>query len=550
MHIFYCLNILFILNVFSIQSYAQPEKLTDVVENIDEGIKYLSEKEYAKSIEKLVSSREKALRNNWHSQAFNATLNIGTNYYLMMDYGEAFHYYLEAYEIAVKHLGPKQEMQVFNNVGVLYTEDKDEEKAIESFLKAYEIAKKLGLKEEIGAYAINLALVGNKAGALDFSERYIEEAMPLLKESSNIYLLGQIAKVENLFLRGEYSNSEQIARTILPKITDLSHSEDRITVNDRISVLTILAKIYRKLTLTNKAQEYGLLAREAQKDIEARADIYEFLSSLNRDMGKFDIAMAYKDSVVIATDSLYAVRDGMKFKSEKLKFQVRNYQNELIKSKETLSDERKYFYVLIFCIVLLMGFLTWFFKNNLLKQKQSKRIVELELENKKNEADLANREHQEREALIQLERERLKHQLELKNRELTVKALHLSSKNELIEEIILSMSKYDQIDNNSGIGKHINELRMHLKKDSQWDNFFIHFEEINQGFLDRLRTLHPNLTPGDIRVITFLYMNLSYKEIASILNITPQSCRKRKERISKKLNLSGEVSLHSYLSSI
>ena len=551
-----CVVVFLFFSTYTFQLLAQsswdtePATQSNVIDRINLGINYLSKKEHAKSIEELVYAREVSIQNSWYPQVFNATLNIGTNYFLMMDYGEAFHYYLLAYETALAHLGPKQEMQVFNNVGVLYIEDKDFYKAKESFLNAYEIAAQLGDKEQMGAYAINLALVGNELGELEFSERYINEALPLLEESPNVFLLGQIAKAENLLLKGDLTTAEKLALSILPKIENLSHLKERITVNDKISVLIILARVYEKLNRPEKALEFALLARSAEKNIEARTKIYTLLSQLYSQSNDYEKAISYKDSVIIATDSLYAIKNGMLFKSEQLKFQVQNYKKELIESKELLKQERQFYYVLIICVVVFMGFLVWFFKNTSLKHKQRKKIVELELEREKNETLLNAQKHQEKEALVLLERELLKNELDVKNRELTAKALYLSSKNELIEEIVQSISKNTQIENNALLKKQINDLKKHLKKDRQWDSFFIHFEEVNQGFLNKLRAQHPELTPGDIRFITFLYMNLSYKEIASLLNITPQSCRKRKERISKKMNLSSNTSLHVYLSNI
>ncbi|MAL60778.1 MAG: hypothetical protein CMC14_12105 [Flavobacteriaceae bacterium] len=551
-----CVVVFLFFSTYTFQLLAQSSWDTEsatqssVIDRINLGINYLSKKEHAKSIEELVYAREVSIQNSWYPQVFNATLNIGTNYFLMMDYGEAFHYYLLAYETALAHLGPKQEMQVFNNVGVLYIEDKDFYKAKESFLNAYEIAAQLGDKEQMGAYAINLALVGNELGELEFSERYINEALPLLEESPNVFLLGQIAKAENLLLKGDLTTAEKLALSILPKIENLSHLKERITVNDKISVLIILARVYEKLNRPEKALEFALLARSSEKNIEARTKIYTLLSQLYSQSSDYEKAISYKDSVIIATDSLYAIKNGMLFKSEQLKFQVQNYKKELIESKELLKQERQFYYVLIICVVVFMGFLVWFFKNTSLKHKQRKKIVELELEREKNETLLNAQKHQEKEALVLLERELLKNELDVKNRELTAKALYLSSKNELIEEIVQSISKNTQIENNALLKKQINDLKKHLKKDRQWDSFFIHFEEVNQGFLNKLRAQHPELTPGDIRFITFLYMNLSYKEIASLLNITPQSCRKRKERISKKMNLSSNTSLHVYLSNI
>jgi len=550
MHIYFLAAILWVVGMVSNAVLGQTKTQEEVMAQIDLGVSYLSEKQHTRSIEELISASEVATQNNWHTQAFNATLNIGTNYFLMLDYGEAFQYYLQAYEIALAHLGPKQEMLVFNNVAVLYTKDNDEVKAQESFKKAYNIAKQLNEREQIGAYGINLALLGNKMGALDLADAYIEEALPLLKDSPNILLLGKIARAENLLLREQYSDAEKLALALLPHIEDLSLLKERITIDDRINVLLILAEVYEKQLQFEQALMYTHQARAAQKEIEGRSAIYNRLALLHSKLNDHSKAMSYKDSVVMATDSLYALKNDALFKSEKVKFQIQEYQHELAKNNIVLQRERQFLYSAIGVIILCMGFLIWMYKNNSLKHQQRKKIVELELEKEKREYLLMEKQHREKEALKLLEKERLKEELELKNRELTTRALYLSGKNDLIEEIVKSLSSHKQIATNKDIKKQINELKKHLKKDTQWDSFFVQFEEVNQGFLDKIRSQHPNLTPGDIRFITFLYMNLSYKEIASLLNITPHSCRKRKERIYKKMNIQSKLSLHTYLSGI
>ncbi len=547
----YSYAILFVLvSIVPLKLPAQTETQSNVVDQINLGVKYLSEKAHAKSIEELIAAKEVAIRSEWYTQAFNATINIGTNYYLLLDYGEAFQYYLQAYEIAIKHLGKRQEMAVINNIGVLYIEEKDRPKAKESFYKAYEIAKKLKDEELIGTYGINLALVLNKMGELDEAENYIEEALPLLKIRTNVLLLAKLAKAENLLLREQYVQAERLALDILPQINNLSLINEGATVNDKITLLLLITKIYEKQKQFKKAQTYALMARAAQLNIGERIESYGILADLYGETNEFRNAMAYKDSVLLATDSLYAIKNMALFKSEKVKFQIQNYQNELLESRKILKQEKQFFYTLIFGVILIMGFFLWIYKNNSLKHKQRKRIVELELAKEKNEHLLKERRHREKEALVLLEKERLKHELDSKNRELTTKAMYLASKNQLIEEVVQSLSINAEIATNTSLKNKVNDLKKHLKKDTQWDTFFVHFEELNQGFLDRLRGEHPNLTPNDIRFLTFLYMNLSNKEIASLLNITPESCRKRKERISKKMNVPENLPLHVYLSGI
>ena len=544
-YVFFLLVTIFPFNVLA-QSHIQ----SNVVDQINLGVKYLSEKKHTKSIEELISANEIAIKNEWYAQAFNATLNIGTNYYLMLDYGEAFQYYLKAYEIAIKHLGAKQEMAVFNNIGVLYIEENDKAMAEESFFKAYEIAKKFDDRIQIGTYGINLALVLNKMGKLDLAEQYIDEALPLLTDAPHVLLLGKIAKAENLLLRNEYLKAEKLALEILPQLENLSVLKEQVTLNDKINTLLILAEINEKLDEPQIALQYVLLARSSQENIEGCIAIYNRLATLFGKTNDFKNAIAYKDSVIIATDSLYSIKNSSLFKSQKVKFQIQNYKHDLLESKKTLKKEKQFFYSLIIFVILLMSSLIWIYKNNSLKHKQRKKIVELELAKEKSDNLFIERKHLEKEAIVFREKERLKNELESKNRELTAKAMYLASKNELIEEVIQSLSMDAQIAANTNLKNHISSLKTFLKKDAQWDSFFVHFEELNQGFLNRLKIEHPNLTTNDIRFLAFLYMNLSHKEIASLLNITPQSCRKRKERISKKMNIQDDIPLHTYLSAI
>tara|TARA_R100000935_G_scaffold1439_1_gene4541 strand:- start:97320 stop:98954 length:1635 start_codon:yes stop_codon:yes gene_type:complete len=536
--------IVLLLLLFSIHGIAQVDTPTQADDQIEEAIKQMFEKEHTRSLELLVETQTIAQKKEWHEQDFRATLNIGSNYYLLSDYGEALQYYLQAYEIAIAHLGSRQEMTVLNNIGILYFQEEERTQAKEYFYKAYQKAKQVKDEVKVGYYAVNLALVSNKMEEVDSSHYYIQEALPLLKDTPNVLLQGKMAQAEMYFLKGQYNKAESIALNILPELQGVSQ------VENKVFILLVLAQINEAQNLTEKALTYTIEARNTQLGFENRTEVYDYLAELHGKTGDFEKAIAYKDSVLIASDSLNTIRNRKLFENEKVKFQLQNYQHELSESKEVLKQERRFFYSIIGGTLLCMGFVIWGYRNNLVKHKQRKKIVELELAKKKSDHLLIEKQLREQEALALLEQERLKNELEVKNRKLTAKALYLSSKNDLIEEVVNSLSEHTEIANNPHLKKQITELKKHLKKDTQWDSFFTHFEEINQGFLDRLRDKHPKLTSSDIRFITYLYMNLSNKEIASLLNITPQSCRKRKERISKKMDIPKNSPLHAYLSNI
>ncbi|MFY0591807.1 helix-turn-helix transcriptional regulator [Roseivirga sp.] len=57
------------------------------------------------------------------------------------------------------------------------------------------------------------------------------------------------------------------------------------------------------------------------------------------------------------------------------------------------------------------------------------------------------------------------------------------------------------------------------------------------SFLDSIKSSYPHLTAYDLRLCTYLKANMSTKEIATLLNITPDSVKKAKHRLRKKLEM-------------
>lgn len=92
-------------------------------------------------------------------------------------------------------------------------------------------------------------------------------------------------------------------------------------------------------------------------------------------------------------------------------------------------------------------------------------------------------------------------------------------------------------------------LRSLLKNDTKLDDFMVQFESLYPNFVHNVQQRHPDLTVSDIRFIAYLKMNLSNKEIASLLSITPDSCTRKKIRLSKRLGLNSSRDLYSYIAS-
>jgi len=69
------------------------------------------------------------------------------------------------------------------------------------------------------------------------------------------------------------------------------------------------------------------------------------------------------------------------------------------------------------------------------------------------------------------------------------------------------------------------------------DHLLLELQTTNSAFQQRLKMRYPSLTVYDIRLCTYLKANLATKEIATLLNITPDSVKKAKHRLRKKIQL-------------
>lgn len=70
-----------------------------------------------------------------------------------------------------------------------------------------------------------------------------------------------------------------------------------------------------------------------------------------------------------------------------------------------------------------------------------------------------------------------------------------------------------------------------------WEPFMEYMHGVNQGFLDKLYRLHPDLSNAEIRMCAFILLNRTTKEIASILNRSPRTVESLKYSLRRKMQL-------------
>ncbi|WP_194766338.1 hypothetical protein [Tamlana sp. I1] len=133
--------------------------------------------------------------------------------------------------------------------------------------------------------------------------------------------------------------------------------------------------------------------------------------------------------------------------------------------------------------------------------------------------------------------------LQLKNDQLLQYTEIISHKNEFLNKIKNGLEKMRNSEAKRWVNMITNEVN-NEKKD-----FLFHklFSEIHQDFISRLTEKYPTLTSNDIRVLSFIRINLDKNEICNLMNISSRSLDTNRYRLKKKLNLEQGADLNQFI---
>ena len=154
-------------------------------------------------------------------------------------------------------------------------------------------------------------------------------------------------------------------------------------------------------------------------------------------------------------------------------------------------------------------------------------------------------------AIGKLKAEKTELELASKKRELVSTTLNLVKKNETITQIkerLIEIKKEAATPPLSQkIQKLIQKLHQEEIQDEGWEQVMFHFNQLHRAFFERLKTQYPQLTPKDLKMCAYLRMNLSTKEMTSLLNVTTRGVEASRYRLRKKFSLSKDENLTEFL---
>jgi len=282
-----------------------------------------------------------------------------------------------------------------------------------------------------------------------------------------------------------------------------------------------LGNLYRQMKEYDKSQirlERSIgLASELKVTREVMLG-HERLAWLWRDMGDYERAYASLSEFYTLKDSILNESVRKEALDLKEKYEAEKKENQII----TLSKNKIYQQYLIALmaggLILLLALAQWW------RNKQKLTRVNLEITEKLYQA--------KEETLKQREKDLL---------------------DETMEKIAIKEQMRDliqKIDDDKIQGKIKSQLRSMESRQNPWSDMIEKFKLLNPEFVANLLQLHPQLNQNDLEFCSLIKMNLSTKEIATLLRITDQSVRTRRYRLLKKLGLSKETDLSSWIRSL
>lgn len=217
---------------------------------------------------------------------------------------------------------------------------------------------------------------------------------------------------------------------------------------------------------------------------------------------------------------------------QKVSTNVAEY-NFIIDKPWHLSNLMVVVYILLF---IYLGYIT-----NVLHRKYYRNQREKLLEKAQKELELQELESTQK--IIKLNNEKLRNDIESKNRELATSTMSIIRKNEFLSSI-----KSDLVSGGKeNLSKVVKIIDKNLNNTDDWKMFQEAFNNADKKFLDKIKSKHPELTPNDLRLCAYLRLNLSSKEIAPLLNISPRSVEVKRYRLRKKMNLTHDENLTNYI---
>lgn len=462
--------------------------------------------------------------NNTHYQG-NALNVLGGIEMSLSNYTESLQFYSEAYRMRIDGEEDEEKMiPELSNISRVYSIMGQFEKAQEYARKTYAIQERIGDYNSQINTLNTIGTIKSNMKQYDSALYYYEasKAISLTKGNTFMAFLADynIANVYNS--QGEFDISNNLLNQAIATTSGIPSGLSGI-------VNLLFAKNYLNAKDFDKSIFYGTIAYRSSIDKankQSTINTTQILADAYKAKGKFDSAYHFLQIHYSFKDSVYSQENQRKLSTVYAELETIQKQKEIeILQKE---KERKDAEARIMRLIIFFGLLTTLLI-----------ITSITLAYR-------NREKKQRIAHYKLQ-----YELEEKKKDLHQQTLRIINTNNNLSEIEKSLRriKPEMLTGNqqNDVQQILNTIQLNKTLEKEWENFNVYFGNVHTGFYEKIDAQYPDLSLSEKRLAGLIKMNLSNREIASILNIEPSSVKMAKYRLKKKLCLKEHEDVNGYL---
>ncbi len=471
--------------------------------------------------------------------------------------------------------------QIYHSLASAYLYKGNVEKATFFVLKGIKLLESHNDRYYTGQLRITLAGTYLQSNNYSFAADLLEEYLTQNKnrKDSKVYSIALVNYTENLIELGQANKADSLLLDIIPFVQKSGDRELEAVIYAKLGNIENLRgnmqkslynydKAYKMLS--EKKSKYAMLIlsnyiavlNEAKKYPEAIKLINEFRNSPayrkahTHQRYEYERAIAaiytrtgnYKESskaferAMLMCDTIRMIENGTTLNTMQAKFQT-EFQREKnqtlatnnVTLKKKVETEKQlaimYMIASLGIIILILLFLRGYWLKTRLQREALKAI--------ETERNYLEQQH----ALEQELSNSQKQMIDEKQRDATSMALQMANYYDSLNSVIEKMDN-DTFTKLSDVKKELHHL---TRQKDYWKEFELRFKNANPDFEISLQSQFPMLTRNDIQFCSLLKLNLSYKEIASLLQISYESAVTKKYRIKKKIGVNDDEDFEKLL---
>jgi hypothetical protein len=359
-----------------------------------------------------------------------------------------------------------------------------------------------------------------------------KDAIPYILTNDYIFLSEASIKLGNIEVARKYLDSARVQAIISENPAHIF-----TIAGQKAKILKAENNLPRAITELNKILNHPETEDFIESEKEVVKQLYELYEDNNQPKLAFEFLMRHnklEDSLrtVLQKNKFNVIQSEFNYNEISSKLEARDAQLKVSEAEQQRAKDRTYFIIGMF--ILLMGFFVFSY----FRQRKIAAI--------KRETLLAKQE------TMTVKQESLDNQVKFKNKQITDFAIHISEKNDLLENIKAKMKGIRVINDahKSVVMDTIQFINNDIDQNKEKIQLYQQVNETNDSFRAKIDELYKNLNEKEKKVATMLRLGQTSKQIALQLGISAASVDNYRYNLRKKMEIPKGESLKNFIKSI